>query len=101
MTLQETRVEKSSASVPYPRPARRSEWRVDAMIHVVGLTLGLAACVMLAMVALPGETSTVLVSLAVYGAGLLAMLGCSALYNLAGTVRVRRSGAGSITPRSS
>ena len=84
MTLQETGVEEASASVPYPRPARRSEWRVDAMVHVVGLTLGLAACVMLAMVALPGEKSTVLVSLAVYGAGLLAMLGCSALYNIAG-----------------
>jgi hemolysin III len=79
MTLRET-----SASVSYPRPARRSEWRVDAMVHVVGLTLGLAACVMLAMVALPGEASTVLVSLTVYGAGLLAMLGCSALYNIAG-----------------
>lgn len=84
MTLQETGVAEASTSVPYPHPARRSEWRIDAIVHVVGLTLGLAACVILAMVALPGETSTVLVSLTVYGTALLAMLGCSALYNIAG-----------------
>ena len=48
------------------------------------MTFGLAACVTLAAVALPGAGPTVLVSIAVYGAGLLAMLGCSALYNIAG-----------------
>jgi hemolysin III len=73
-----------SARASCPRLESRSEWRVDAMVHVVGLTLGLAASVVLAMVALPREASTVLVSLGVYAAGLLAMLGCSALYNLGG-----------------
>ena len=68
----------------YPPRQRWSEWRVDAMVHVVGVTLGLAACVRLVMVALPGGCSAILVSLAVYCAGLLAMLGCSALYNIAG-----------------
>ena len=62
----------------------RSEWRVDAIVHVIGMTFGVAACVPLAMAMLPGATSTVVVSLGVYGAGLLAMLGCSAFYNLAG-----------------
>jgi hemolysin III len=84
MVMQETGVGNTSASAPHPPLENRSESRVDAMVHVVGMTFGLAACVTLAIVALPGAGSTVLVSLAVYGAGLLAMLGCSALYNIAG-----------------
>ena len=84
MTMQETGSADACASVPYPRPERRSEWRIDAMVHVVGVALGLAACVALAMVALPGGRSAVIMSLAVYGAGLLGMLGCSALYNIGG-----------------
>jgi hemolysin III len=82
--MQETGVRETAASAPHPPLESRSEWRVDAMIHVVGMTFGLAACVILAAVALPGAGPTVLVSIAVYGAGLLAMLGCSALYNIAG-----------------
>jgi hemolysin III len=84
MTMQQPGVEDSNALVPYPRLESRSEWRVDAMVHIVGLILGLAASVVLVMVALPREASTVLVSVAVYAAGLLAMLGCSALYNVGG-----------------
>jgi hemolysin III len=84
MIMQETGVGNASDSAPHPRLESRSEWRVDAMVHVVGVTFGLAACVTLAIVALPGAGSAELVSLAVYGAGLLAMLGCSALYNIAG-----------------
>ena len=84
MTMQETGVGHASASVPYPRLESSSEWRGDAMVHVVGLICGLAACVVLAIVVWSNEDAAVLLSLAVYGAGLLAMLGCSALYNLAG-----------------
>jgi hemolysin III len=84
MIMQETGVGNASDSAPHPPLESRSEWRVDAMVHVVGVTFGLAACVTLAIVAVPGAGSTELVSLAVYGAGLLAMLGCSALYNIAG-----------------
>jgi hemolysin III len=83
MTLQKTSVEKASASVPDRRLESSSEWRVDAMVHVVGLICGLAACTTLAIVALPVEDPSVRISLAVYGAALLAMLGCSALYNIA------------------
>jgi hemolysin III len=83
MTVQETGVERARASVPYPRLESTSEWRVDAVVHVVGLICGLAACAILAIVGWPNEDAAVLLSLAVYGAGLLAMLGCSALYNLA------------------
>jgi hemolysin III len=84
MIMPETRVRHASASVPYPRLESRSEWRVDAMVHVVGVIFGLAACAILAIVVWPNEDAAVVLSLAVYGAGLLAMLGCSALYNLAG-----------------
>ena len=84
MTIEESGVGHARASVPYPRLESRSEWRVDAVVHVVGLMCGVAACTTLAIVALPVEDPTVLLSLAVYGAGLFAMLGCSALYNLAG-----------------
>jgi hemolysin III len=82
--MQNTRVGDAGAAVPDPSPDIRSEWRVDAMIHAVGVTFGLAACVILAIVAVPHWDSAVLASLTVYGAGLLAMLGCSALYNIAG-----------------
>jgi hemolysin III len=82
--MQETSVRETAASAPHPPLDSRSEWRVDAMIHVVGMAFGLAACVILAAVALPSAGPTVLVSIAVYGAGLLAMLGCSALYNISG-----------------
>ena len=50
MTMQETGVGHARASVPYPRLESRSEWRVDAMVHVVGLICGLAACAILAIV---------------------------------------------------
>jgi hemolysin III len=60
----------------------RSEWVADGLIHVVGLVAGLAACVVLAGVALPQADPKLLASLGLYAAGLLTMLGCSALYNL-------------------
>jgi hypothetical protein len=53
MTLQQIGAGNSSAFVPDPRLQSRSEWRVDAIVHVVGLTLGLAASVALAMVRCP------------------------------------------------
>jgi hemolysin III len=71
------------APAPYGRLESRSEWRVDAMVHVVGMTFGVAACITLAIVALPDAASAVLATLAVYAAGLLATLGCSALCNIA------------------
>jgi hemolysin III len=67
-----------------PRPEGRSEWCADAIVHLVGVTLGLAACAVLMIVAWPMEDAATRFSVAVYGMGLLGMLGCSALYNLAG-----------------
>jgi hemolysin III len=62
----------------------RAERRVDAAVHAVGLALGLAACVGLAAVALsrPDAGPWLLAGLGAYATGLVAMLACSALYNL-------------------
>jgi hemolysin III len=69
----------TEAAFPEHSPAER---RADALVHAVGLVLGLAACVLLAATALPRARFWHLVSLGLYATGLMAMLGCSALYNL-------------------
>src|ERR687885_1949186 len=66
----------------FPRctPAER---RADAAVHALGLTLGSAGCAALAVTALPRAGDPLRVAaLVAYAVGLLAMLGCSALYNL-------------------
>lgn len=65
-------------------PDSRAERVADAAVHAVGLIFGLAACVVLAIVLPPDAGPPLRASLGVYGAGLLAMLGCSALYNTSG-----------------
>lgn len=64
-------------------PARRGEWLADLVIHALGVAFGLAACITLAVLTLPEAELLRLVSLGLYAAGLMTMLGCSALYNLA------------------
>ena len=83
MIMHEAGVAFASASTAHTRLESRSERRADAMIHVIGVTCGLAGCVALALIALPGADPAVVVSLVVYGAGLLATPGCSALCNTA------------------
>jgi hemolysin III len=61
----------------------RRERIADAAVHGAGLALGLAGCLGLAAAALPSADPRRMAALALYAAGLLAMLGCSALYNLA------------------
>ena len=70
----------TTVEFPHYSPAER---RADVVVHVVGLTFGLTACVVLAITALPRANLPLLVGLGLYAAGLMAMLGCSALYNLA------------------
>lgn len=70
-------------------PARRSEWLADTVVHVLGVAFGLGATITLAIVALPHAEALRLVSLGLYAAGLLTMLGCSALYNVAINARHR------------
>jgi hemolysin III len=70
---------RAEAEFPNYTPAER---RVDAIVHMIGLALALAGCIALAVTALPGADLARLVGLGLYAVGLLAMLGCSALYNL-------------------
>jgi hemolysin III len=59
----------------------RAERIADAVIHGVGLVFGLAACISLAILVLPHHDALRILAVTLYGAGLLAMLTCSALYN--------------------
>jgi hemolysin III len=69
--------------VKLPRYSR-GERVIDAIIHALGMSAGLAGCAALAAAAPPDAGARLMVALALYAAGLVAMLGCSALYNLAG-----------------
>lgn len=70
------------------------ERRADALVHVLGVTAGVVAVVWLLTTVAGRVTSDVMISLSVYGAGLMGMLTASAAYNLApvgrGKERLRR-----------
>jgi hemolysin III len=72
--------EQQETEFPCYSPAER---KADAAIHALGLTFGLAACVLLAVAAWRSRADlALLIALASYVAGAWSMLGCSALYNL-------------------
>src|SRR5690242_3108127 len=58
------------------------EGSVDGIIHAVGLCASVAAVAVLMIAAVQSLPVPATASLAIYSAGLLAMLGCSAAYNL-------------------
>ncbi len=60
----------------------RAEKVADATVHAVGVAGGLAACVALSVMMLPRADTRVVTALCLYAAGLMSMLGCSALYNM-------------------
>jgi hemolysin III len=72
----------------YPRYSR-AERIADAVVHVLGVVFGLAACITLIVVALPSSDALLWLALGLYGGGLLAMLACSALYNMTGHPRAK------------
>lgn len=66
------------------RPYSRSERIADAIVHALGIPASLAACFVIATVATArGASARLAVALGLYAAGLLSMIGFSALYNLA------------------
>jgi hemolysin III len=69
-----------TAAAPRYRPR---ELAADRCLHWVGLAAGVAAIVVL-IAAAAHRDSGLVVSIVIYGAGLLAMLACSALYHLSG-----------------
>ncbi len=60
----------------------RAERRADAVVHVAGLAFAVVACVILFVGVFPTADGLHRVAISIYGAGLITMLGCSALYNL-------------------
>lgn len=62
----------------YSRPERIA----DAVVHALGLALAVLATIALLATVLPRGDAQRAAGLGIYAAGLLAMLGCSALYNL-------------------
>lgn len=66
---------------------RRSEQIADRCIHYAGLAISLVGAVVLVVAAAHRENALVIVSVAIYAAGLLAMISSSALYNLAAPSR--------------
>jgi hemolysin III len=64
----------------YPQ-RRRVEWLADVVVHAVGLALAVAGCILLVTTAAASGSVKLTAGLLVYSIGLLAMLGCSLLYN--------------------
>lgn len=74
----------------YRRLHSRAERMADACVHVVGILSGVtAAAIMIALAVGVAATPGRLAALAVYCVALLAMLVCSALYNLGYFTRLR------------
>ena len=81
-----------AADASYPLQLRlpsARELAADGAVHLVGLCLGLPAAVAVVVVAALGGTPGQLAPVALYAAGLAAMIGCSAAYNLARRTRWR------------
>jgi hemolysin III len=66
-----------------PRPYSRAEYISDAAIHVLGIGFALiAGPILVTLAAIRVGDATTVTAVAVYAATLLAMLTCSALYNM-------------------
>ncbi len=67
----------------------RAEFLADDIVHIIGLTAGISgAVVAIVMAAFTGRPLEI-VSVSIYGAALVTMLACSALYNMRRTSRRR------------
>ncbi|MGC2071726.1 MAG: hemolysin III family protein, partial [Pseudolabrys sp.] len=60
----------------------RGETVADAVIHILGVTMAIAAAALLVVVAAHDDDTTEVAAVAVYTAGFLAMFSFSAAYNL-------------------
>jgi hemolysin III len=65
----------------------RGEQIADRTVHYAGLVAGLVGSVVLIVAAAERERALTIVSVVIYGIGLLGMIGASALYNCAGASR--------------
>ena len=67
--------------MPYPNYSR-NELIADGIVHVIGIAAGIAAAIALAVMAIARADPWNAAGLGVYAFGLIAMLVCSALYNM-------------------
>jgi len=67
---------------PFTWDYDRGETVADAVVHVLGVTMAIAAAALLVVVAAHDDDVTEVVAVIVYTAGFLAMFGFSAAYNL-------------------
>lgn len=72
------------------RNCSRSEFIADAIVHLTGLAFGVGACATLAVLVILDPDLSRAVSLGLYAFGLMAMLACSALYNLTSHERLKQ-----------
>ena len=72
-----------------PREPSRSEIAADGVVHAIGVLAAIAGATVLIAMAARGSGLVELVAASIYAAGLLAMLGFSAAYNLARKSRHR------------
>lgn len=71
------------------RTASARELTADAVVHALGVGLGIPAAVAVVIVAALAGTAGQVAPAVVYAAGLVAMVGCSAAYNMLRTHRRR------------
>jgi len=73
-------------TAPEPLPPSRSlarrERTADKVVHLLGVGLGLPAAIAIVALAIAADTASNVAAVALYAAGLVAMLGCSAAYHL-------------------
>ncbi|WP_024275185.1 hemolysin III family protein [Hyphomicrobium sp. 802] len=60
----------------------REERVADGVVHLLGVSVGIIAVIVMMVSAVMLSRPPIAVSLGIYGAGMLAMLGCSAAYNM-------------------
>jgi hemolysin III len=66
-----------------------TEFAADRIVHVIGVALGLPAALVIVTLAVAGDAPGQAVPVMLYAGGLVAMLSCSAAYNLARASRYR------------
>lgn len=64
------------------RAQTKAEYIADSTVHIIGVALGLAATIILLSLVIPDAGAGRIASISVYTACLMAMLICSALYNM-------------------
>jgi hemolysin III len=65
----------------FPGRENRNEWIADVCVHAVGLAAGAIGAAVMIVISVLRHDFVVEIGIALYAAGLLAMLGCSTIYN--------------------